>query len=245
MAPEVVNGQSHTIAVDYFALGVFTYECMMGYRPFHGRTRREIKDSMFARHIQVTKKNLPSDWSQEAADFVNKLLLRKPGNRLGIQGAESVKNHPWLRYFVWKDLYEKKLMAPYLPDNGDNWDKKYCEQKIKLGVETKERYEIYLKDESMNPSFVKFYYHAEDAEKQGLFIENNHHKEEHEDLNKEYVHHITLSQKKPKSKLQLGKIASSYSKLRQTRKVKTTQNCLTTTFSGQNSKRSVSPIFYR
>lgn len=30
MAPEVMCGQNHTIAVDYFALGVFTYECMCG-----------------------------------------------------------------------------------------------------------------------------------------------------------------------------------------------------------------------
>lgn len=31
MAPEVMCQQNHTIAVDYFALGVFTYEFMCGY----------------------------------------------------------------------------------------------------------------------------------------------------------------------------------------------------------------------
>jgi serine/threonine protein kinase len=30
MAPEVLCAQNHTTAVDYFALGVFTYECMLG-----------------------------------------------------------------------------------------------------------------------------------------------------------------------------------------------------------------------
>lgn len=30
MAPEVMCAQNHTIAVDYFALGVFTYESMFG-----------------------------------------------------------------------------------------------------------------------------------------------------------------------------------------------------------------------
>lgn len=30
MAPEVMCAQNHTIAVDYFALGVMTYEFMMG-----------------------------------------------------------------------------------------------------------------------------------------------------------------------------------------------------------------------
>ena len=30
MSPEVICGQNHTIAVDYFALGVLTYEFMLG-----------------------------------------------------------------------------------------------------------------------------------------------------------------------------------------------------------------------
>lgn len=30
MSPEIMCGQNHTIAVDYFALGVLTYEFMMG-----------------------------------------------------------------------------------------------------------------------------------------------------------------------------------------------------------------------
>lgn len=30
MAPEVICAQNHTIAVDYFALGVFVYECIIG-----------------------------------------------------------------------------------------------------------------------------------------------------------------------------------------------------------------------
>ena len=30
MAPEVLCKQNHTFAVDYYALGVIAYECMMG-----------------------------------------------------------------------------------------------------------------------------------------------------------------------------------------------------------------------
>ena len=33
MAPEVMCRQSHGVAVDYFALGVIVFECMMGKRP--------------------------------------------------------------------------------------------------------------------------------------------------------------------------------------------------------------------
>ena len=34
MAPEVLCRQNHTFAVDYYALGVIAYECMMGRRPY-------------------------------------------------------------------------------------------------------------------------------------------------------------------------------------------------------------------
>jgi len=39
MAPEVMCRQNHGVAVDYYALGVICYECMMGKRPYTGKTR--------------------------------------------------------------------------------------------------------------------------------------------------------------------------------------------------------------
>ena len=39
LAPEVMCRWNHTISVDYFALGVMTYEFMLGRRPYNGRTR--------------------------------------------------------------------------------------------------------------------------------------------------------------------------------------------------------------
>ena len=44
MAPEVMFRQPHTIAVDYFAMGVIGYELMLGYRPYNGRTRNDIRE---------------------------------------------------------------------------------------------------------------------------------------------------------------------------------------------------------
>ena len=48
MAPEVMIRQNHTISVDYFALGVITYEFMYGRRPYAGKNRKEIRDAMVA-----------------------------------------------------------------------------------------------------------------------------------------------------------------------------------------------------
>ena len=52
----------------------------------------------------------------EAADFVNRCLLRKPEQRLGKNGSDEVKNHCWFEDFDWLALSEKTLEAPYKPN---------------------------------------------------------------------------------------------------------------------------------
>jgi len=125
MAPEVMYRQNHCCAVDYFALGVIGYEFMLGRRPYNGKSRKEIRDAIFAKQVQIKKHEIPDGWTIEAADFINKCLQRKPANRLGLNGPNEVKQHVWLKDFNWQALLEKKLAAPYLPEqNDDNFDAK-------------------------------------------------------------------------------------------------------------------------
>jgi len=44
----------------------------------------------------VKRAEVPMGWSMEAADFINRLIQRKPLARLGVNGPDEVKNHPWL-----------------------------------------------------------------------------------------------------------------------------------------------------
>ena len=93
-----------------------------------------------SRQASIKKHELPEGWSEEAADFINKvenkiknqLLQRKPINRLGLKGAQEVKDHPWFKSYPWKELTDKKVSPEYVPKEGDNFDKRYCEQPDKL-----------------------------------------------------------------------------------------------------------------
>ena len=86
MAPEVICGQMHGITSDYYSLGVVCYQCMLGKLPYNGKNRKEVRENILSNQIQIKKDEIPEDWSLEAADFINRLLQRKPINRLGLNG---------------------------------------------------------------------------------------------------------------------------------------------------------------
>ena len=76
MAPEVMCRQNHSFLVDYFAVGVIAYECMFGRRPYLGKSRKEIRDHILSKQVQIRRSEIPLGWSVEAADFINKVSLK-------------------------------------------------------------------------------------------------------------------------------------------------------------------------
>ena len=104
-------------------MGVIGYEFMLGkvkisgnlQRPYNGKTRKDIRDAIFAKQVSIKLHEMPEGWSPEAADFINKvkyifncqLLQRKAVNRLGNCGPLEVKNHEWFSGFNWDALLKK------------------------------------------------------------------------------------------------------------------------------------------
>ena len=164
MSPEVMKCQNHTAAVDFFALGVMGYEFMLGKRPYIGKSRKEIKEQMLSRQASIKLCSIPDGWSEESADFINKLLMRKPEERLGFRGVQELKEHPWLKYFPWSELLAKSIEAPFVPERKDNFDKRYCEAPDKIGMETRMRYAGYKHDRNFEHMFYNFTFYNIDNE---------------------------------------------------------------------------------
>ena len=129
---------------------------------------------MIAKQASIRKENVPPGWSLEASDFINKLLMRKSEKRLGYRGANEVMRHPWLKYYPWKDLYNKKIQAPFIPKKRDNFDKRYCDAPDKIGMETKMRYAEYKEYSSYEILFENFTYYniIDDKEKNNYQIKS-------------------------------------------------------------------------
>ena len=63
MAPEVMFKQNHGIAADYFAVGIIAYECMIGRRPYLGRSRKEIREAIVNKQAQIRRKDIPPGYN--------------------------------------------------------------------------------------------------------------------------------------------------------------------------------------
>ena len=172
MAPEVMCSQNHTIAVDYFALGVIGYEFMNGKRPYVGKNRKEIKAKILSTQVQVKKGMVPQGWSFESADFINRLIQRKPANRLGLRGPTEVKEHLWFKDYDWKNLYCGKLISPFQPKDGDNFDYNYCNEPDRIGANTQERYYNIMSSQRYKEVFLNFYYFNRLSAKSGRERDN-------------------------------------------------------------------------
>ncbi|KAI0642996.1 kinase-like protein [Trametes meyenii] len=89
LPPEMVEGREHSEKVDYWALGVLTYEFICGAPPFEDLSGY---NATYKRIARVDLK-IPSKVSPEARDLITKLLQYDPERRLPLS---EVRKHPWI-----------------------------------------------------------------------------------------------------------------------------------------------------
>ena len=161
MAPEVLFSQIHTFSVDFYAVGVIAFELMKGFRPYQGRDRKEIKEAILAKEVGIGPKTLKYEgWSFEGGDFINRMIKRKVRKRLGFYGINEIKNHAWFKDINWNELLLKKLKSPYIPKDGDNFDKKFCEytNEFYKDINIKEKYNNMIKHKDLLNLFKNYTY---------------------------------------------------------------------------------------
>ena len=118
----------------------------MGRRPYIGRSRKEMRDAILNKQAQIRYKDIPKGYSKEAADFVNKCLMRQPAQRLGMHGCAQVKSHPWLADFDWESLQAKTIKPTFVPNyQKDNFDNNHVNNRGWNDEEEIQEYQAILK----------------------------------------------------------------------------------------------------
>ncbi|CAK9146713.1 unnamed protein product [Ilex paraguariensis] len=113
VSPEVIRGDGHEFAVDWWALGVLSYEMLYGTTPFRGKNRKETFWKVLMKPPEFIGKPSP------LKDLIGKLLEKEPTRRLGYRkGACEIKEHEFFRGLRW-DLLTEVLRPPFLPSRDD------------------------------------------------------------------------------------------------------------------------------
>ncbi|KAJ3227546.1 hypothetical protein HDU81_006691 [Chytriomyces hyalinus] len=118
MAPEVISGTGYLNAIDWWSLGVTTYEMMFGYPPFRARHKDELKKAILSDPVEFSK-NPKHNISDTATHFLAALLTRPLDQRLGAResgGYEKLRTHEWFKDTDWSKVETKELPVPFLPD---------------------------------------------------------------------------------------------------------------------------------
>ena len=121
LAPEMVTGEGHDRAVDWWAVGVLIYEMLIGVTPFFNKNRQLLQSKI--KHAKVVfpdRRQFKIDYSEQLVDVVNMLLRKDRNDRLGSKGgAKEILSHPWFKDLDRKAVEQQSMTPPFKPDFKD------------------------------------------------------------------------------------------------------------------------------
>ncbi|KAF8048986.1 hypothetical protein N665_2336s0005 [Sinapis alba] len=99
LAPEIIKGEGHGSAVDWWTFGIFVHELLYGKTPFKGSGNRATLFNVVGEQLKFPESPATSCAGR---DLVQALLVKDPKNRLGTKrGATEIKQHPFFEGVNW------------------------------------------------------------------------------------------------------------------------------------------------
>jgi len=132
LSPEVLDRQGHGTAVDWWNLGMVTYEMLTGLPPWYTTDKQKLFE-----RLRNAPLKFPYYVSKPAASFIHGLLQRNPEVRLGSKGGEEVFRHRFFADIDWVALKHREMIPPFDPcrqhdgdADTDNFEKEFTQMPI-------------------------------------------------------------------------------------------------------------------
>ncbi|KAL9265809.1 Serine/threonine-protein kinase OXI1-like protein [Drosera capensis] len=105
VAPEMIIGQGHDFAIDWWCLGITLYEMLYGETPFKGLNRRETFYRILTKSLELDGEATP------LRDLIRRLLEKEPQKRISL---EEIKRHDFFKGIDW-DMILQLSRPPFIP----------------------------------------------------------------------------------------------------------------------------------
>eukprot|EP01114_Cavostelium_apophysatum_P000508 TRINITY_DN1045_c0_g1_i1.p1 TRINITY_DN1045_c0_g1~~TRINITY_DN1045_c0_g1_i1.p1 ORF type:complete len:412 (-),score=123.08 TRINITY_DN1045_c0_g1_i1:231-1466(-) len=132
LAPEVLKGQGHGTAVDWWSLGTLIYEMLTGLPPFYSQNINIMYQKILNGELRF-----PSYVTPDAISLLEGLLTRDVDKRLGSNSSADVKNHPFFKDIDWEKLEKREVEPPFKP-------------KVKSDVDTSQIDSVFLVEKAQD-----------------------------------------------------------------------------------------------
>ena len=111
LAPEIIKGDGHGSAVDWWTFGIFLYELLYGRTPFKGSGNRATLFNVIGQPLKFPE---TPTVSFAARDLIRGLLVKDPQQRLAYKrGATEIKQHPFFDGVNWALI--RSMTPPHVP----------------------------------------------------------------------------------------------------------------------------------
>uniref|UniRef100_A0A8P4KKH3 non-specific serine/threonine protein kinase n=1 Tax=Dicentrarchus labrax TaxID=13489 RepID=A0A8P4KKH3_DICLA len=164
---KVLEDNDYGRAVDWWGLGVVTYEMMCGRLPFYNQDHEKLFELILMEDIKF-----PRTLSSDAKSLLSGLLIKDPNKRLGggPDDAKEIMRHSFFSGIDWQDVYDKKLVPPFKPQVTSETDTRYFDEEFTaqtITITPPEKFDedgMDCLDNERRPHFPQFSYSASGRE---------------------------------------------------------------------------------
>ena len=111
-SPEMINKMGYNTSSDFWSLGIFLYEMLIGCTPFTDQDPMKIYQK-----INKCKVIFPKHMDKNSRMIIKQFLVIDTNKRLGCskKGVCEIVDHPFFEGFDWKGLLYRTLEPPFIP----------------------------------------------------------------------------------------------------------------------------------